>query len=101
MHMYYRIRCLLAYLLLASSHSLSNLEGTGAVWPDHIVDVKTAICWVKDNIAQYGGNPNMIVIAGGSAGGHLAALAALTPHHAEFQPGFEQRDTSVQVNLQW
>jgi acetyl esterase/lipase len=62
--------------------------------------VKTAICWVKDNIAQYGGNPNMIVIAGGSAGGHLAALAALTPHHAEFQPGFDQRDTSVQVNIQ-
>src|SRR6185312_1936097 len=32
---------------------------------------------------------------GGSAGGHLCALAALTPNLADFQPGFEDVDTSV------
>src|SRR5262249_16525809 len=32
---------------------------------------------------------------GGSAGGHLAALAALTPNRSEWQPGFEDADTSV------
>src|SRR3954469_229203 len=66
-----------------------------ATWPDHIVDVKRALAWVKDNIADHGGDPDFVVISGGSAGGHLAALAALTPGHAPFQPGFEDADTSV------
>lgn len=68
-----------------------------ATWPDHIVDVKRAIAWTKEHIADYGGDPDWIAITGGSAGGHLAALAALTPGVTEFQPGFEDVDTSVQA----
>ncbi len=64
-------------------------------WPDHIVDVKRALAWVKENIADYGGDPNFVAITGGSAGGHLSALAALTPNDPKFQPGFEEADTSV------
>ena len=64
-------------------------------WPDHIVDVKQAIAWVKENIATYGGDPEAIHITGGSAGGHLTALAALTPNDPKWQPGFEDADTSV------
>ncbi len=64
-------------------------------WPDHIVDVKRALAWVKENIAEYGGDPDFVAITGGSAGGHLTALAALTPGAPEFQPGFEDADTSV------
>jgi acetyl esterase/lipase len=64
-------------------------------WPDHIVDVKRALAWVKENIAAYGGDPNFVAISGGSAGGHLSALAALTPNDPAFQPGFEEADTSV------
>ena len=33
---------------------------------------------------------------GGSAGGHLAALMALTQNQPEFQPGFENADTVIQ-----
>ena len=50
-----------------------------ATWPDHIVDVKRALAWVKSNIAEYGGDPGFLVVTGGSAGGHLASLAGLTP----------------------
>lgn len=64
-------------------------------WPDHIVDVKRALSWVKDNIASVGGDPDFVAITGGSAGGHLASLAALTPNDPAFQPGFEDADTSV------
>ncbi|QUR67250.1 alpha/beta hydrolase [Mycobacterium spongiae] len=64
-------------------------------WPAHIVDVKRALAWVKANIAAYGGDPNFVAISGGSAGGHLSALAALTPDDPKFQPGFEEADTSV------
>jgi len=64
-------------------------------WPDHMVDVKRALAWVKANIADYGGDPEFVAMTGGSAGGHLCALAALTPNDPKFQPGFEDADTSV------
>lgn len=66
-----------------------------ATWPDHIVDVKRALAWVKANIADYGGDPDFVAITGGSAGGHLSSLAALSPNDPGFQPGFEEADTSV------
>lgn len=65
-------------------------------FPDQIVDCKRALTWVKQNIAEYGGNPDYIVATGGSAGGHLCSLLALTPNLAELQPGFESEDTTVQ-----
>ena len=64
-------------------------------WPAHIVDVKRALAWVKEHIAEYGGDPDFVAITGGSAGGHLTALAALTANEPEWQPGFEDADTSV------
>ena len=70
-----------------------------STWPDHIVDVKKALAWTKANIAQWGGDPDFVAITGGSAGGHLASLAALTPNLADFQPGFEDADTTVQAGV--
>lgn len=66
-------------------------------WPAQIVDVKRAIAWVRANIEQYGGDPSFIAITGGSAGGHLAGLAAVTGNDPAFQPGFEDADTSIQA----
>ena len=66
-------------------------------WPAHIVDVKRALAWIKEHIAEYGGDPDFVTITGGSAGGHLTALAALTPNDPQFQPGFEDADTSVKA----
>ena len=67
-----------------------------AAFPAQIVDVKKAIAWVKAHIAEYGGDPDFIVITGGSAGGHLSLLAGLSPGHAAWQAGFESADTAVQ-----
>ena len=67
-----------------------------SAFPAQMVDVKKAIAWVKGNIAEYGGDPNFIVVTGGSAGGHLSLLAGLTPNHADWQTGFEHVDTAVQ-----
>jgi acetyl esterase/lipase len=66
-----------------------------ATWPDHIVDCKRALSWVRQHIAEYGGDPGFIAVSGGSAGGHLAALLALSPGDRAFQPGFEGADASV------
>jgi acetyl esterase/lipase len=68
-----------------------------ATWPDHIVDVKRAVAWVKEHIAEYGGDPSFVAVSGGSAGGHLCALVALSVGDPRFQPGFEELDTSVQA----
>jgi acetyl esterase/lipase len=68
-----------------------------STWPGHVVDVKRAIAWIKANIARFGGDPGFIAVTGGSAGGHLSALTAVTPGAPEFQPGFEDADTRVQA----
>jgi acetyl esterase/lipase len=75
--------------------SINYRLGPRASWPEPIVDVKRAIAWIREHIAEYGGDPNFLVLTGGSAGGHLASLAALTPNDLEYQPGFEHVDTSV------
>jgi acetyl esterase/lipase len=68
-----------------------------ATWPEHLIDCKLAIKWIKEHIAEHGGDPEFVVATGGSAGGHLAAMVALTAEEKEFQPGFEDADTSVQA----
>lgn len=66
-----------------------------ATLPEHVVDVKRAIAWVREHASELGVDPARICITGGSAGGHLCALAALTPGDRSLQPGFEDADTSV------
>ena len=67
----------------------------GATWPDHLVDVKRAIAWIREHADAYSVDPDFIAVTGGSAGGHLTALTALTQNDPEFQPGFEDADTTV------
>ncbi|HEY5437413.1 MAG TPA: DUF3293 domain-containing protein [Acidimicrobiales bacterium] len=55
-------------------------------WPAQIEDATRALGWVKKNIANYGGDPDRVVISGGSAGGQLAALIALTAHDPSWRP---------------
>jgi acetyl esterase/lipase len=49
-------------------------------------DVKRALVWLKRNAGRYGVDPNNIVLGGGSAGSHLALLAAYAPYHPLFTP---------------
>lgn len=81
------------WVCVSVTYRLSPRSG----WPDHIVDVKRALAWVKENIGDHGGDPDWVAITGGSAGGHLCSLAALTPNDPHFQPGFEECDTSVRA----
>jgi acetyl esterase/lipase len=68
-----------------------------ATWPDHLVALKRALAWTRAHIEDYGGDPSFIAVTGGSAGGHLASLLALTADDPQYQPGFEDADTSVQA----
>jgi acetyl esterase/lipase len=69
----------------------------GATWPEHAIDAKAAIAWLRENAGEWNVDPDFIAIAGNSAGGHIAAMVALTPGAPELQPGFASSDTSTQA----
>ena len=66
------------------------------VFPEHLIDIKRALRWIKDRADDDGLDQNFIISKGGSSGGHLASMMALTQNCSEFQPGFEKTDTSIQ-----
>jgi acetyl esterase/lipase len=68
----------------------------GATFPDHLIDVKSALAWIREHGSEYGADPSFVAVSGGSAGGHLAALVGLTENDPRYQSGFEAVDTSVQ-----
>ena len=55
-------------------------------WRGMLGDVKRAVAWLRINAAEYGVDPARIVLGGGSAGGHLALLAAYTADDAALTP---------------
>ena len=79
------------WLVATVGYPLSPL----ATFPDHLIGVKQALAWLRTEGTAHGVDPDVIAVAGGSAGGHLAALTALTSDRTEYQPGFEEVDTSV------
>jgi len=60
------------YVVVSVEYRLSS----EAQFPAAIHDVKNAIKWLRANASKYAIDPQQVVIWGGSAGGHLAALAA-------------------------
>lgn len=60
-----------------------------------LADAKRVIAWIRTEGARHGADPGTLVVAGGSAGAHLAVVSALSANRPELQPGFETVDTSV------
>jgi acetyl esterase/lipase len=67
----------------------------GVAAPEHLVDCKKAIAWWRAHAEEHGGDPDFLCVTGGSAGGHLCALVALTANDPRYQPGFEDVDTTM------
>ncbi|HUK72110.1 MAG TPA: alpha/beta hydrolase [Streptosporangiaceae bacterium] len=70
-------------------------------FPVHLQDVKRAIAWYREHAAEFGADPEFLCITGGSAGAHLATIAALTPNEARYQPGFENVNTRLRAAVPW
>ncbi len=79
------------WICAAANYSL----GPRARLPQPLVDLKRALVWLQRHVEQYGGDPEFIVVSGGSAGAHLASLLALSAGDPSLQPGFEHADTRV------
>lgn len=53
--------------------------GDAGKFPHFMEDAAAAVRWTRANITAHGGDPDRIVLAGHSAGAHIAALVALDP----------------------
>ncbi|MEX1207059.1 MAG: alpha/beta hydrolase [Acidimicrobiia bacterium] len=69
------------WVVLAATYRLSP----EATFPDHLHDIERLIAWAKANAAELGIDSRFVAITGGSAGGHLAALAGLGNGDARVQ----------------
>ncbi|MDO4511322.1 MAG: alpha/beta hydrolase [Bacteroidales bacterium] len=45
--------------------------------PEYTIDAAAAVAWTVNHIAQYGGDPRQVYVAGHSAGGYLTLMLAL------------------------
>jgi acetyl esterase/lipase len=69
-----------------------------AVFPAQIHDCKGALRWLRAHAERYGYDSTRVVVAGDSAGGHLATLLGLTSQVSELDGdtgGHTDRPTSV------
>ena len=77
-------------------YSVTHRFSPKVLFPEHLIDVKRALKWMRQNADNHGLDKNFIISKGGSSGAHLASLMALTQNESEYQPGFEKIDTSIQ-----
>jgi acetyl esterase/lipase len=79
--------------------SISYRFSQEAIFPAQIHDVKAAIRFLRANASRWNADPDRIGIWGASAGGHLAALAAVTANIAglEGEGGNPGISTAVQA----
>lgn len=71
-----------------------------ATYPQPVIEIKKAIDYLKKNAEKYNIDANRIVLWGGSAGAHLAALAAFSKDTGYLEEKGEL-DSSVNMLVLW
>jgi acetyl esterase/lipase len=84
------------YVGLSINYVLSTKDDP-AVWPRNLHDAKTAVRWLRKNADRLGLDPDHIGAIGGSAGGHLASLLALTGPESGLDPSGPYGEFSCRV----
>ncbi len=66
------------YVGMSINYLLAEAGGSLPTWPQNLHDCKRAVRWLRENADRWQVDPERIGAIGGSAGGHLAAMLALT-----------------------
>ena len=90
----YQVAGLGKYNLVSINYRLANDDT--APWPEVVYDVNAAIRWIKLNSDRLGIDPDKLVLAGESAGAHLAAMATFS-HDIEELSGDKNPGVSTDV----
>ncbi len=83
------------YICVSVDYTLSP----DAVFPQAVIEIKKAIDYLKKNADKYHIDPDRIALWGGSAGAHLAALAAFSSGSGYLHE--DGIDSSVKVLVLW
>jgi acetyl esterase/lipase len=83
------------YVCMSIDYALS--KGGKAVWPQNLYDCKNAVRWLRKNAAHLNIDSDHIGVIGGSAGGHLAAMVALTGPEDKLDP---PEDANISCRVQ-
>ncbi|HWN80814.1 MAG TPA: alpha/beta hydrolase, partial [Candidatus Udaeobacter sp.] len=91
---------------LALGFSVANVEyrlAKDALAPAAIQDARCALRWMMANGGDYYVDPTRVVLAGSSAGGHLALMAGMAPPDAELDAECPAADSmrAVRAILNW
>ena len=81
------------YLAMSINYKLRKMKGQ-VTWPQCVYDVKESVRWLKQNADKYNIDPERIGAMGGSAGGNLAFMLALTGPG----DGFEGEGTRTNIS---
>jgi acetyl esterase/lipase len=88
------------YAVVSVNYRLSG----EAIFPAQIFDIKAAIRWIRANSKKYKLDPDHIAAWGGSAGGHLSALAGTSGGVKELEDlnmGNPDKLSNVQAVVDW
>ncbi|MCX6901280.1 MAG: alpha/beta hydrolase [Verrucomicrobia bacterium] len=66
------------YVCMSINYVLAKKDSTAVTWPQNLHDCKTAVRWLRKNAERLQLDPDHIGAIGGSAGGHLTSMLALT-----------------------
>ncbi|NWF63015.1 MAG: carboxylesterase family protein [Chloroflexi bacterium] len=67
------------WILVSVNYRLSDPNKGSAQYPDHYLDVASAVAWVREHIPAYGGDPKRIALLGHSAGADIVSNVAVNP----------------------
>ena len=67
-------------------------------FPGFLTDAADAVAWVERHAADYGGDPQRIVLMGHSAGAHMAAMLAMNDIYLR-QAGADPKDIRALIGL--
>jgi acetyl esterase/lipase len=92
--------------LLAAGYALARVSyrlSAEATFPAQLHDAKAAIRWLRHHSTELGLDPDRFAVWGESAGGHLAALAALTGDRTDLAGtgGILGVSDAVQAGIVW